>query len=782
MNADGTGQTPLTNNTADDMEPWASPDGSIVFLSNRDGDYEIYKVNHDGSSPVNLTDSPTSTDLDPSVSPDGSRIAFSTDRTGDSEIFLMNADGSNPIDLTNTPSASEADAWFSPDGTKIAFRTDRTGDNEIFVMNSDGSSPVNLSNSPAFEELPAFSPDGSRIAFVSDRDGNSEIYVMNSDGTNQTRLTNNSSGESHPSFSPDGSKIYFVSDRDGNNEIYVMNATDGSNQVRLTNAVGSDFAPNRGIQLDRDDDGQGDACETLIAGVPRIAFATQRGGTVSHVYTMNVDGSNQVPLTSGGLTDNREPAFSPDGTRIAFSSERDGDSEIFVMNADGSNQTQVTFNNDLDYAPKWSPDGTRVALVRRDSISSLSASIVTMFADGSGQVIITPPSSGINEYPAWSPDGTKIAFTRIFTSDAERDIYIVNSDGSNSTNPVRLTNNAPVYDNHPVWSPDGLRLAFTSDRDQPGNWEIYTMNAADGGAVTRLTNNAGSDLFPAWSQDGGQIVFASGGATAGPGEIYVMRSDGAYVTNISNNAAPDTTPSWQTNIAWSGATSVGSNVAVQLGLVSVTFSGVTQAGTTSQYAINPASTGPAPSGFTFGPGLPAYEIFTNAVYIPPVTVCFQVPAVTSASAFAALRLFHYENGALLDRTSLRDFATRSICAEVTSLSPFVVAQALAPTAANVSLSGRVLDSSGQGIARATLSLTDISGNTRIALSSPFGYYRFEDVQSGQVYVLSIEHKRYVFDPNTHVLNVVDEITDLDFLASPAKGKMRIVNQQDGFDL
>jgi len=389
-----------------------------------------------------------------------------------------------------------------------------------------------------------------------------------------------------------------------------------------------------------------------------------------------------------------------------------------------------------------------------------------MFADGSGQVMITPDSSGINEYPSWSPDGTKIAFTRIFTSDSQRDIYVVNSDGSNSASPVRLTNNFPVYDNHPVWSPDGQRVAFTSDRDQPGNFEIYTMNASDGNAVTRLTNNAASDLFPTWSQDGGQLAFAT--SRDGAGEIYVMRSDGANPTNISNNIAPDTTPSWQPNVAWSVPTPTGSNVAVQMGLVSVTFSGVTQAGTTSQYPIDPASTGPQPGGFTFGSGLPAYEINTNAVYTPPVTVCVQVPTVTSAAAFAGLHFFHYENGSLRDRTSLRDFATKTICAEVTSLSPFAVAQALAPTAAGVSISGRVLDATGRGIALARLTLTDSSGDTRTALSNPFGYYSFEDVEVGQHYVLSIGHKRYVFDPSVRVINVVDEILGLDFIASPAR--------------
>ena len=97
-----------------------------------------------------------------------------------------------------------------------------------------------------------------------------------------------------------------------------------------------------------------------------------------------------------------------------------------------------------------------------------------------------------------------------------------------------------------------------------------------------------------------------------------------------------------------------------------------------------------------------------------------------------------------------------------------MAQALAPTAAGVSISGRVLDATGRGIALARLSLTDSSGNTRTALSNPFGYYSFEDVEVGQHYVLSIGHKRYVFDPSVRVINVVDEILDLDFIASPAR--------------
>lgn len=750
MNSDGTDQRRLTYNSWDDMEPWISRDGrKIVFQSDRGTGFDIFTMDIDGTNQVNLTNN-GQFNIQPSFSPDGGKIAFMSTRDGNNDIFIMNSDGSTPVNLTASSNSANFDPAFSADGSKIVFRSDRDGNNEIYVMNADGTNQTRLTFTPnVLEEQPMFSPDGSKITYNTQQDASSEIWVMNANGSSQTQLTSNAVLERHPSFSPDGTRIAFTSARDGNNEIYVMNAN-GSNPTRLTNATGSDYGAMWGL-----------VAPPPSPGIPKVAFASQRGGSVWQVYTMNADGSGQTPLTSG-VDNNYDPVWSPDGTKIVFTSERDGDPEIFVMKADGSSQTQLTFNNVVDDLPAWSPDGTKIAFSQQ--ISPTSTSIVTMFANGSGQTIITPAASGLNDYAEWSPDGTKIAFTRIFTSDAQRDIYVMNSDGSNAANPVRLTNNAPLYDNHPDWSPDGTRIAYTcSDPALPSNWEICSMNATDGSDVLRLTTNGATDLFPAWSSDSGQILFQTN--RDGNTEIYSMRSDGAYLTNLTSNAASDSQPEWQPNIAWAAVTPTGSNVAVQMGLVSVTFAGgVSQAGTTSQYTINPASAGPLPQGFTLGPGLPAYDISTTAVYTAPVTVCLQVPSATSQSVFDALRLLHYENGALRDRTVLRDFATKIICAEVTSLSPFVVAQNLIPNAAQVPVSGRVLNAAGYGINKATITLADITGNTRTAITNAFGYYRFDDVAVGQSYVASVRHKSYAFNPGTRIINVNDEIADLDFTA------------------
>ncbi len=241
MNADGSNQTRITNNPAIDSQPAWSPDGTkIVFLSDRDGNNEIYVMNVDGSGQTNLTNHPARDDS-PAWSPDGTKIVFHSLRDGNSEIYVMNVDGSGQTRLTNNPTDDASAAW-SPDGTQIAFDSNRDGDSEIYVMNADGSGVTRLTNSPTIDVVPDWSPDGTKIVFNSIRDGYNEIYVMNADGSNQTRLTNNPTQDLYPTWSPDGTKIVFDSDRDGTPDIYVMNA-DGSGVARLTTDPAHDRMP-----------------------------------------------------------------------------------------------------------------------------------------------------------------------------------------------------------------------------------------------------------------------------------------------------------------------------------------------------------------------------------------------------------------------------------------------------------------------------------------------------------------------------------------------------------
>ncbi len=171
------------------------------------------------------------------------RIAFQSNRDGNFEIYVMNADGSDQTRLTNNSDWDRNASW-SPDGTRIAFDSEShiTGNNDIFVINADGTGQTRLTDNSRKDQQPAWSPDGTRITFTSDRDGDFEIYVMNADGSDQTGLSNFAAHDAEPDWAPDGTRITFISNRDGNFEIYVMNA-DGTGQTRLTDNSDTDWQP-----------------------------------------------------------------------------------------------------------------------------------------------------------------------------------------------------------------------------------------------------------------------------------------------------------------------------------------------------------------------------------------------------------------------------------------------------------------------------------------------------------------------------------------------------------
>ena len=127
------------------------------------------------------------------------KIVFQSNRDGNFEVYIMNDDGSNQTNITNNPN-NDGSPTFSPDGAKIAFISDRDGNTEICIMNVDGTNQMRLTNNIANDGHPVWSPDGSKIAFSSTRDGNYEIYIMNADGSNQARLTSNPAEDSQPSW------------------------------------------------------------------------------------------------------------------------------------------------------------------------------------------------------------------------------------------------------------------------------------------------------------------------------------------------------------------------------------------------------------------------------------------------------------------------------------------------------------------------------------------------------------------------------------------------------
>ena len=243
----------------------------------------------------------------------------------------------------------------------------------------------------------------------------------------------------------------------------------------------------------------------------------------------NADRTELRKLT--GNASSATPAWSPDGKKIAFVRKRGGNSEVFVMNPDGGRQKRLARGK----APAWSPDGKKIAVLR-------SGDIYVMNSDGSEQRNLTRNAASDSD-AAWSPDGKKIAYTR--ERGDNKEVYIMDADGTGQRNLTRTA----ARDEDPAWSPDGRRIAFArkvpwGPRGVGGQSEIFVMNA-DGSGQRRLTRNLSGDFHPAWSPDGRKIVFENGGSSAGGGnswgwyDVYVVNADGSgQPTGLTTETRP----------------------------------------------------------------------------------------------------------------------------------------------------------------------------------------------------------------------------------------------------
>ena len=538
--------------------------GKIAFASNRDGNFEIYTMDPDGTNELRITSSPGSdlspswslngtkiafardgeiyvmasrgqnvtklTSLqmnatDPSWSPDGKSIVFSaiTDGT-DRDIFVLDVPGKLIREITANNASNDFEPAWSPDGKRIAFTSGvNASEFRIQVMNPDGSGRIVLSGNGS-NLHPSWSPDGEKIAYSSNTTKGYDIFVMDKDGGNVTKLTSVTSAESFPSWSPDGEKIVLTSNRAARgDQVHIMYA-DGTNLQRLTRNQFRDISPE--IQP---------LASPVKEELPilrqngKIAFTSDKPGNFAEIYTMNFDGTNVTDLISTPDSIDFLPRWSPAGDRIAFVSDRSGLQALVIVNADGSNRKDVTLSTAPITGLGWSPDGDKLVFAKGDPNHRW---IHTINADGTGIKRLTTQTEP-DDNPSWSPDGTKIAFARDLGF-GNVEVYVMDSDGRNQ----KQITNQEGRDYYPRWSPEGDMIAFVTERS--GNAEIYVM-APDGKRLRNLSNHTAADLYPSWSPDGTKIVFVSDRNEDGQ-DIHIMDADGRNTQRLTSNGGSESDP------------------------------------------------------------------------------------------------------------------------------------------------------------------------------------------------------------------------------------------------
>ncbi|MHB1357558.1 MAG: DPP IV N-terminal domain-containing protein [Anaerolineae bacterium] len=269
--------------------------------------------------------------------------------------------------------------------------------------------------------------------------------------------------------------------------------------------------------------------------IRRIAFASTRESG-RQIWVIDDAGTNLQRLTTlGGWNDG--PAWSPDGSKIAFSSghadHADRTDDIYVMNSDGTGVISLTNNpNFADREPSWSPDGQRIVFTRVFTDGQNSVLII-MNANGCNTIQLT---NGWDSQPDWSPDGSMIAFTR------NNDIYIISITG---TNLVNLTSGWSSNESQPTWSPDGKKIAFVSNKGDAFIGNIWMVNADGSGGFTQLTFGSTDADHPSFSPDGGSIVFSRVITTASINtNLWIARIDLSGENRLTQVDAVDASPDW----------------------------------------------------------------------------------------------------------------------------------------------------------------------------------------------------------------------------------------------
>ena len=466
-----------------------------------------------------------------------------------SGVNRMDADGSNPSALTSD-SLGNCNAVWSPNRRYIAFESynSTNGSTFIYRMDSDGTHRIAI----AVGTHPAWSPDGTHIVFIANGDiygdvpnSSYHLVIMNADGTGKTALRLTSTNCYVPAWSPDGRQIAFIGSAPLGLSLLKVNAN-GTGLTRLF----TDASLGSGLSWSPDG-------KTIAFGAAIRPSANSYAPM--GIYTITTGASKPIRLTSLNSY-SINPVWSPDGTRIAYSSDNHHDLDIYSMKIDGSDAKQLTSAATDEIATDWKG----AAGTPEPAIAPTPPPFVPPAASGPGKLlfsnttyndntpqhlfefnadatnrreIVLPSNVRLSSEAVWNADASKIAFIGSGPG-AYQQLFVAGGNGSNAV-PVLLPYDLqPVYYIPPTLSPDGTRLAFIAkSRNSTSSTNALWVVGVDGSSPTQLLGDNCYDSQ--WSPDGTRIAFSSprDDASNSSSQIFTIRTDGTDLTRLSDSSA-----------------------------------------------------------------------------------------------------------------------------------------------------------------------------------------------------------------------------------------------------
>jgi serine/threonine protein kinase len=455
--------TQITTQPGAEFFPSLAPDGkSLIYASRERGNWDIYWRRSDGKNVVNLTEDSDENDTQPAFSPDGNSIAFRSEREPRG-VYLMEPTGENPRHLSDV---GYNPAW-SPDGKELVVSSDRFSEPQtrrlipspLWIINVATGVRRQLFAGDAVQ--PSWSPGGGRIAFwaLHAGSGRRDIWTITTNGAAPVQVTNDEALDWNPIWSPDGKFLYFASNRGGSMNFWRVPIDQTSGKL-LGEAEAVTTPSTYSQHLNFSQNGK------LMAYV-------QKSETVN-LYQRDWDAAQEKivgkekAITQGGRFIS-SPDLSPDGVWFVYSSQGEKQEDLFLLGKDGTTR-QLTNDGFNDRAPRWSPDGNRIAFYS-DRSGRFEAWLIN--ADGEGLHQITYTAGQPVIYPLWSPDGSRILFKQ---REEMPFIVDVNKNWHEQT-PQQLPKlaGATATMNFWVssWSPDGGKLLGTWTDRATGRVSIY---------------------------------------------------------------------------------------------------------------------------------------------------------------------------------------------------------------------------------------------------------------------------------------------------------------------